>query len=181
MALAGPPASRPPAGGSKSTTISHLSQCVHARSSSPPCSRVRQTKTGLTAPTVSPVPSIATVTPGRRPHWSCWAKHASGGAERRLVDATQAQGLAEFAMLPQTQFRLAQGPVLAAHHTEQREELRLGELMRRVLGAIRRQHRPGDGDRVAREVHQADFRHRASRFSAVTDHLTRMPPKPTDS
>src|ERR1700691_119370 len=117
--------------------------------------------------------------------------YANGRAQRRLIDpmqepierrvvghGPQPEGAPEFAMLAQSHLGLAEGPVLVAHHTKQREQLGLRELMLRELAPIAGQHRASDCHRMACERHQADLGHRSSLLSLKDDHGPRMSTEP---
>jgi hypothetical protein len=138
---------------------------------------MRRTKNVLTAPCAKPVASTAT-----RTRFLLWR---SKPRNRRTVSPTavdglvvetlqktiegrevghahQPQHLAQFAMLAQTHFGFAKGPVFVTHQAENGQQLRLGKLPFAKTASVARKHRPGDLQSDASKRQESDFGHRTS-------------------
>ena len=72
---------------------------------------------------------------------------------------TELQNPPQFHMFRKTYFRLAKGPIFVPHQTQDRQQLRLGELPLAKLGPIPRQHCLTDLQCGGSKTNQTDFRH----------------------
>jgi hypothetical protein len=66
---------------------------------------------------------------------------------------------AQLLMLGQTNLRRAKSPILVAHQTQNGQQLRLRETLRRKSVTVRRQHLPRDLQRDTSKRHQSNFTH----------------------
>jgi hypothetical protein len=81
---------------------------------------------------------------------------------REIGHARQSQRLAQFAMLAQPNFGFAKGPVLVTHQAENRQQLRLRELVFAESASVAREHRLRDLQGDASKGQESDFGHRTS-------------------
>src|SRR5271166_3680498 len=81
---------------------------------------------------------------------------------REIGYAHQPQSLTQLAMLAETHFGFAKGPVLVTHQAKDRQQLRLCELVFAESAAVTRKHRPADLHGDASERQESDFGHRPS-------------------
>jgi hypothetical protein len=81
---------------------------------------------------------------------------------REIGHAGKPQNLTQFAMFPQTDLGLAKGPILLAHQTENRQQLRLRELVFAETGSVTRKHRPRDFEGDSGKGQESDFGRRTS-------------------
>jgi hypothetical protein len=69
-------------------------------------------------------------------------------------------------MLVQPHFGFAKGPVLVTHQAENRQQLRLREMLLAASASVALEHRPADLQGDGSKMQESDFGHRTSYLSS---------------
>src|SRR6266496_1960906 len=91
-----------------------------------------------------------------------WQSQHEAKESRVIGHGVEFQRSSQLAMFGQPHFRGAEGPVLITHQTQNRQQLRLAETLRRKTMTVRRQNFPTHFQRHTGKRHKSNFAHASS-------------------